>query len=39
VQKDKKGFSLISEDEDGNKTYALGIAAGYKQKQSVIKVN
>jgi FkbH-like protein len=36
---DKQGFTLIDEDERGNKTYALDISGVYEQKQKVIQVN
>jgi FkbH-like protein len=35
---DKMGFAAVSEDERGNKTYALDLG-GYKNKQNAIKVN
>ncbi len=34
-----QGFELISEDEEGNKTYRLEISDGYENKNHVIRVN
>lgn len=36
---DKQGFTLVSEDENGNRTYSLDISESYKNKNMYIEVN